>query len=260
MAGSADRREVGADPREQLDDRPDPEWWSSDEAASGQILDPMISKLSEGVAQREDIEQLMQKALAGDIPRSRDLKPWEPDKLNPRHLQILLLKVSGMKQRTIAALLELDESNVSIVCNHPDSEYIMARMLSFAAENAIDVQAKMKLAAPAIADRLIDVALHSKKEELAAKVGFGLLDRAGYGAVHKAETKNEHKVVLEKKQAGLLADAIRESRQIEDADYTVVTPGSPRSEGGSPNRSGAEDTSAPPTGGSQASTTREKVA
>ena len=235
------------DPRE--DNSPDPVWWTGQRpvdqelfgegrqkatrAERAEMLDPLLSTISGQPEARRSIEDLFQSALEGTLPRSRALKPWEPEKLSSQHLQVLLLRAAGMKQRRIAALLELDEQNVSIIVNHPDSQLILSRMLAHAAENVIDVQAKMKLAAPQIVDRLMDIALFSPKTELAAKVGFGLLDRAGYGAAKKIEAKTESHIIVDGPQAGLLADAIRESNTIEDVEYVIVTDKVPEAAPGS---------------------------
>lgn len=211
---------------------PDPVWWDTpnkpEEVPSPTRLDASDEEVQEYLpggpltAIPDDIEESFQMAMAGLLPRSRELKPWEPEKLNPRHLQILMLKATGLKNRVIARLLNIQEGNVSIVVNHPDSQLILAKMLASASKQVIDVEAKIQAAAPAITERLIGIAVNSKSEQVAAKVGFGLLDRAGYGAKQKIEAEHKHSLNVSPEHAHLLSAAIKEATEIEDADYVIV--------------------------------------
>jgi transcriptional regulator len=255
-----------SDPRLGMDPKPDPKWWEDTEvegpSRQGYGHEAILPPSSEGIAQRESIEELFDAALAGFLPRSRELKPWEPDKLNPRHLQIINLRAAGVSNRKISEMLNIGEANVSVVTNHPDAQYILARIIAYAAENVADVEARIRATAPLAHERLVDILTTSKKEESVIKVAFGILDRAGYGAVQKAEVKQTHEVVVAKTEATLISQAIRESQQIQEADYVFVSedspPGSPTrgSDGGqadSTDRSSSvsEDANMPPVSGSQ---------
>jgi hypothetical protein len=286
--------QVGSsDPRLGLDEGDDPCWWDNPSAGSsrnGYGHDCTLPPETVGTRQRESIEELFDAALAGFLPRSRDLKAWEPDKLNPRHLQVINLKAAGVSNKKIAEMLAISEPNVSVIVNHPDSQYILARIIAYAAENVVDVEARIRATAPLAHEKLVEILTTSPKQELVAKVAFGFLDRAGYGAVQKAEIKQTVSISVPKEEANLIRDAIREASQIQDADYVILGdtkalpaaiqraegppqgssenslghPGSPNavgSEGGPTDSfSVAEDSGNTSAGGSQDSTSKAKVA
>lgn len=259
---------ISSDPRLALEDQPDPDWWS-DDAQDGADADPKrrqgygnnatLPPATVGTPQREEIEDLFDMALAGFLPRTRDLKPWEPDKLNARHLQIINLKGAGLSNKKIAELLDIAEATVSVIVNHPDSQYILARMLAYAAENVVDVETRIRATAPLAHEKLVQILTTSKKEESVIKVAFGFLDRAGYGAVQKSESNETVTINVPREEASLIKAAILESRNIKDADYVVLAneilpPGSPvdsGSEGGPSDDSLADDFGMPSAEGSQ---------
>jgi hypothetical protein len=250
-----------ADPR-LIDDGPDPVWWEEGKkpgsSRKGYGHAATTPPQSQGVAQRDDIEDLFDAALAGFLPRSRELKPWEPDKLNARHLQIINMKAAGISNTKIAEILGVGEGNVSIVVNHPDSQYLLARIIAYAAENVADIRVRLEASAALAHEKLNEILLTSKKEESVIKVGFGFLDRAGYGAVQKTESKITNEIHMAKEDASLIHQAIRESSSIEEANYVMLpaskppgSPGSIGSDGGHSEQSLSEDASTPPASGSQ---------
>ena len=83
-----------------------------------------VEKVSTPEIPREFTE-LFEAALHGELPRRRELKPWEPDKLSPRHLEMIMMRASGVAPGIIARFFDVDPSNVSIVVNHPDAKYLM---------------------------------------------------------------------------------------------------------------------------------------
>ena len=164
--------------------------------------------------QRVELEDLIGQATTGTMELSRDLKSWEPNKLNARHIQMIMMKASGLRQGLIAEILGVGEANVSTVVNHPYAQTILNRVLSYAAEQATDIQARIKAHAPEMLDILVDAtrASRKKKPELASKNAFELLKMAGYGAVEKKEVVN--KIEIPERQVGLLTQAIEESKDV----------------------------------------------
>jgi len=61
---------------------------------------------------------------------SRELKPWEPEKLSSRHHQVLALLATGLRNQEVAEIVGMSESRISIIKNHPDGEKTLARLTS----------------------------------------------------------------------------------------------------------------------------------
>lgn len=162
----------------------------------------MSQALLEGVgletsnlAKSPQLEELFKQALEGTLPRGRALKSWEPERLTPTALQIIVLRATGMRQRRIAEFLNetqgtnLTDSSVSIICNHPDAQHILAKILSFAADEVSDIDTRIKAYAGEAVDVAARIMRTTPDQRLAAKTAFEFLDRAGYNTVHKVEAK-----------------------------------------------------------------------
>lgn len=171
--------------------------------------------------QRRQLKELVSQAMAGVLPRTRDLKSWEPNKLNARHIQIVMMKATGMRNQTIAELLGVGEVNVSVVINHPDAQYLLATILSMAAEKITDIPARVE----AHANEALNVVLkhmRNGKEETASRNAFKLLEIAGYGATKKVDMNVKHNLEVPAKQAGQLATALREARDITELSRVTM--------------------------------------
>lgn len=169
---------------------------------------------------REDrMQNAMIELMSGSVARGRSLKYWENLKLKPMHIQMLIMKAAGYKNQQIAERMNLTQARVSVIVNHPDAAYFLSHLISYQAENLLDVKARIQ----AHAGEALDTALmlmRTGKDEVREKVAFKLLDRAGYGAVQKTEVS--HKVEMPAAQAQVLNDALRESAEVEDADFEVL--------------------------------------
>jgi hypothetical protein len=207
-------------------------------------------------AKEAELELLFQKALAGQLPLDRPLRPWEPKTLSPVHLQMIMFKAMGMRNKRIAVMMDCEPVNVSIVCRHPHARYLLARLLANASEDVIDIQSRYEMLAPLALETATEVML-TGKEETKLRAAFGILDRAGYGEKKQVEATVEHTWTMPAKQADLLTQAIGEAREIKDPVYFIAqtTPSSQPPEGvrqvGGSDAS-AVDVSQPPANTSQA--------
>lgn len=173
---------------------------------------------------KQAIDDLIARAMSGLIPRGRELKSWEPDFIDERHLQAIMMRASGLEQNVIAKVMGWTDAWVSVVLNHPDSQYILTKIVGYAADEVLDIQSRIKAHAGEALDKVVEVMRTTQDQRLASSNAFELLKMAGYSAVEKKEIKTT--VSVTKEQSGLLAQAIEESRQIkakEGVDYRVVT-------------------------------------
>jgi hypothetical protein len=204
---------------------------------------------------RQALDSLFAQVLVGAVERSRPLKSWEPDRLDERHLQVIMLRAANMQQDMIARMTGFTESWLSIILNHPDAQYVLTKIISFAADSVIDMQARIKAVAPEALDTVVTVMRNSRDERLRSANAFDLLKMAGYGAVEKKEVR--HEVAVPAPQWTELANAIRESQSLEvQGQYRIVpgstAPASGASEASSaPADSGRLGTGEPPISGSQ---------
>lgn len=201
-------------------------------------VEPRVPDLSPNA--RHELQGLFQRAMTGTLPRIRELKEWEPDKLNARHIQMVMMRACGMRNNDIAEILGVGEANVSVVLGHPDAQFLVTKILSYAAESVTDIPTRIK----AHAGEALDVALHwmrNGSDRVASNNAFRLLEMAGYGA--ETKSKVTHEVTLPKEQAGQLTRALAESREIHSSYRVIPGPGvasqGTAEEGSSPDRGSA---------------------
>lgn len=187
--------------------------------------DPQPGVSLEGrTLKRQAIDELMARAMSGLLPRNRSLKSWEPDMLDERHMQAIIMRGCGLQQGVIAKNMGWTESWTSIVLNHPDSAYILTKLVSYAADEVLDISTRIKAHAGEALDKVIEVMRTTQDQKLASSNAFEILKMAGHSAVERKEIKTT--VSVNKEQSDLLSAAIRESKQIrakEGVDYRVVT-------------------------------------
>jgi hypothetical protein len=134
---------------------------------------------------------------------------------------MIMFKSAGMRNWRLAEVFSCSEQTVSKICRHPYARYILARLLAFASEDVIDIDARFQALVPLAQETITEVMI-SGKEENRLRAAFGILNRTGYGEKNKLEVKNEHTFVASEKSINLLADAITEAREIKDVSYVVV--------------------------------------
>lgn len=204
------------------------------------------------------IAVLFDRARRGEIPRTRELLPWEPDLLNERHCQAIMMRCMGMKQKDIALALDYTDSTVSVVLNHPDAHYIIDQLQGFSAVPVLDIEARLRRLTPRALDAIEAVfdesvgddpkAVNARVQR--ARMGFSLLEHNGHG--RQREVQHTHSHSIAPSSAALISRALRESREIENAEYSVVgsTPGG-GAEGSGPPTALPLGTEAPPLSGPQ---------
>jgi hypothetical protein len=144
---------------------------------------------------RPEMQQLFEAALKGELPRNRDLKPWEPQTLNERHLVMVMLRASGLKQRVIAQSMGATDATVSIVLNHPDSVMLLAKLQGIRATTKPDYMKRLEALTEHAVGTLEDVfeAIDPDDAKLAirrAPTAFKLLEINGYA---KKRVEHDHK-------------------------------------------------------------------
>lgn len=143
--------------------------------------------------------------------------------LLPQHTPILLMRVQGFRQYEIAQALGIDRTTVSSVLRSEAGRNILMQLYAEAGFQMSDVGRSFVDAAPMAAEVLLELAENGTKEETRLKAAFSILDRAGYGAIKKNESKVtvEHKATVSTAELDELRQALREAIEV-DAEFEVV--------------------------------------
>ena len=173
-------------------------------------------------AREERLSAMMMEVFQGTVGRGRSLKYWENLRLKPQHIQMIVMKAAGYRNNVIAERFGMTQARVSVILNHPDAMSVLSRLVSFQAENLLDIKARIQAHSGEALDTVLTAMRSAPEWKDRAKIGFSLLDRAGYGATQKSEVV--HRLELPTHEAQELTLALRESQEIEDADYVVLDP------------------------------------
>jgi hypothetical protein len=131
-----------------------------------------------------------------------------------------------MRQHKIVEMLNdmlgtnLSDSSVSQIVNHPDAQTLLTKLVSYAADEVVDIQTRIKAYAGEGIDEAVRIMRTTNDQRLSAKIAFEFLDRAGYNTVQKTESKVT--VVASAKGVANLAAALRETQVEVEGSYVVL--------------------------------------
>lgn len=130
------------------------------------------------------------------------------------------LSAVGYKNHEIAEMLGLSQGHISVVLSDPRAQIDIADAVDRVSDNIVDLHTRIKAHAVEALDDIVHTLRHSKDEKLRTKVGFGILDRAGYTPIQKhMEVKPE----LPTNVADRVESAMREvADEVHDAEYEYV--------------------------------------
>lgn len=161
------------------------------------------------------VQEMIQKMLEGKEAYGRDLKPYEPLKFTPTHINICTLKAAGFKGREIAEMVGLDQARVSIILRHPYGAKLIGAIVPRNSARVLDIRTKMVEYADELLDLTCGLALKEQDLDKVSRVTFGLLDRTGYGPkAPVADGKAGGQGLENAHLLGRIAGALLESRQV----------------------------------------------
>ena len=177
------------------------------------------------IASSAKIESLIASALAGKLPRDRALKPNEPDRLNPRHIQVIMMRAVGYRQIRIAELTGYEKGVVCNILSHPDSRTILSAILTTSAKTAVTIASTVQAYAPDMLKIVRDIAENKQeKTPVRLKAAFHWLNM--YGDTQSGVKDDEKPLSLTDESANRLTEAIREAQKATDVSFVVVEQGS----------------------------------
>jgi hypothetical protein len=158
---------------------------------------------------------LMEQIIEGTAPRTRALKSFEPQRLSPLHVNMILDRAAGLKPSEIAEKYDITTTRVGIILNHPDSTKLYVSLLSDTADGMSDPRKRIEGYAHEMLDLKVGLVRDpGQKAGLRNAIATDLLDRAGYGERKHIEIDTKHSIQMpanlaERLGAGLAAAASR---------------------------------------------------
>lgn len=175
----------------------------------------------------ERISELFTQARENRLP-TPGKQPNEPNTLNELHLQMIMMRAQGMRQREIARVMNYTDSRVSIVLNSPDARYLLDQLHGLMGVGVTAIENRLQLLNERAVESIEEAFDSDDVKPLErAKLGFALLERNGFGVRREVEVQHNHTLQLNPRQESVLASALRESRTIEEVEYVEIpyTPG-----------------------------------
>jgi hypothetical protein len=167
------------------------------------------------------VPELVEAAMRGIMPLTRPLKQWEPEKLNPMHIQMIMDRAMGMKNSELAQKFDLDPNRVSVILNHPYAERILGAIMATLSERVTDPIERMRGFAHEMIDTKLEIVRDPKTPKgLKNAIASDWLDRVGYGAKKQVEITTPQQPSVPAAAVSRLADALIEARKAPTTDYS----------------------------------------
>lgn len=233
--------------------------------AAAETVDQLDAATEESIS--PEVRDLISRCMDGTEPHSREFKPYEPLKFNTQHITMALMRAGGFRVGEIAQVLGTVPSRVSQILWHPYSIQIIRAMMHHQGARVIDIRTRLEEHASEILERMVELTLKEEDLDKVSKVGFGLLDRAGYGTQQKQASPSSAAPSATDSTLARLASALDESKQVDEVIMPTFKSKGPPADAGSrvgsaDSPSDRADSDAPPVSGlvSLVSPRREGVA
>jgi sugar phosphate isomerase/epimerase len=107
---------------------------------------------------------------------------------------MVMMRSAGWRVKAIAAHLGVNYNVVCTVLNSPDAKALLSKLLSYAADHLLEIEARIKSHAGEMLDTIVDTVRTTKSEQLKVSSAFKLLEMAGHGAIEKRQVEQVVKV------------------------------------------------------------------
>lgn len=178
------------------------------------------------------VPELVLEAMRGEMPLTRPLKSWEPEKLSPTHVQMIFDRAMGLKNTEIAEKFAVDAGRVCVILNHPFATRIMGAIFATLSERVSDPIERMR----GHSHEMVDIKLSLVRDsatprELRNKIASDFLDRSGYGAKKQVEVSTVAAPSVPAAAVTRLTEVLAEVRQGPGASYQRYLRNAARQEG-----------------------------
>lgn len=180
------------------------------------------------------------------------LKSNDRVEFTPRHVNMVMLRAAGFKANEIGQALGITTSTVCRFMRHPYAQKILHALISARGARVLDIRSKLDNYADEVLDRMFDLAQKSDDLDAVSKVGFGLLDRAGYGPQSKVTHDVKTSPVATESTLSRLAHAMEQSLSVDRSIMPTYKPQRPPDEGLELEGSSSDDVLGSDSSGSEA--------
>ena len=180
----------------------------------------------------QETQDLIARCIDGTEP-IENAQSYHVDKFSTRHLQVVMLRLAGMRPGEIADLMGLSNSWISVILHHPYAVKIIKSAFPAHAVQVFDIRSRLEKYAGELLEQTFINAMKEDDLDKQSKVTFGLLDRAGFQPVNKNLNVNVPVKPLESdaKTLNRLAGALEESNTIDQVVMPAWRPAKPPSDG-----------------------------
>lgn len=156
---------------------------------------------------------------------------WELKRLKGRHYRILTLHALGLKNIEIAEQLNCTPQTVSNTLNAPIAQPILQELYEQLQSPVADVSAVLAQSMGGILEELLRM-MHKPgvPESVKARIGLGLMDRAGHGPVrtninhNSTLTADDIEELKSRARAARMSIESEKGPEVEEATFEDITP------------------------------------
>lgn len=215
-------------------DRLDPEFrvgLDTSSAVSGETQDPLAT--DEIVAEvSAETRALIARCMDGTEPLGQPIPPNWPKKLTSQAIQATMLRAAGLRAEEIAEMVGMTKSYIWLLLAHPYTKRIIRSILADRGTTVIDIRTKLERYANDSLDKIWGLMVQCDDIDKVSRVGFGILDRAGYNPVAKVEGKFHSEThSFNEPTLRRLASAMEESNAVDSHVMPTYIPKPPPDEG-----------------------------
>lgn len=153
------------------------------------------------------------------LPTVKPETSYAPEKWSPRHKIICAMHAAGLRNKEIAAQLDVSESHVSIILRDPRAELELASLMTEVEDQTLKARVKL-LSMVAKSLNVIDHNLDSANERVAQTAAIAVLDRTGFG---KDASLSDVAAQIDEEVEARIHEAIGELREIRST-YKQISP------------------------------------
>lgn len=168
------------------------------------------------------LQEIITKVLEGTLPRERELKSWEPQKLSSPVVSAILDHLQGMSVRDAAEKAGLHYAYLLTMLKHPDAIFLRSTVLGLVAEKLTDPLERVKMMTGEALSIKAELMRTAKSEQVRDKAATDILALAGYGGKNtnvNINSNNKNTLVMPREVGIALAAAMAMSKSEDHSDY-----------------------------------------